>query len=449
MEDERPREKSLHDIVRFVGVSTLLTPVITLCISMVIARALGTEGRGAYGIVVTTVSILPRFIGLGLDFAVRYWSAREEHDPDSVLKTTTLIGLAMGVFGAVLIGICGWLQSPDWLIPEGLSPLGVALFAAVIFGTTLCGLWSNYLTGLERYGYSTFGKNLAMVLQVAALGSFWLFSSVSLDVALGALTLQVAVLFALFFALHGGPLVRSVRARVLPGTELRRMIDYGWWQYLASMLMQTNMRLNVFILVAIQGLHETGLYTAVLGPAALLWMLAAPLISVISVRTTRRSNDPEFAARVAGALRLTLLISSIGGVGAALIAPLAIPMLFGDSFADAVLVFQILIPGTILFSLTRVIVQFMAGANRPRWNTGIAAVGAVMTVLMSVVLIPFFGANGAAAATSIAYLAATAVALYAFLQVSALPLRDLVAFRASDWSPIARVIGLNPSGSAP
>jgi len=208
------------------------------------------------------------------------------------------------------------------------------------------------------------------------------------------------------------------------------------------MLLQTNMRMNIFLLVALKDLHETGLYTAVLGPAGLLWMLVTPLIRVLSVRTTRRSDDPEFAERVAGAMRLTLMITLGAGLGAAAVAPILIPALFGEEFAEAVDPFWILIPGTVAFSVVRVVIQYLAGAKRPRWNTTIASVGAGVTVVISLLLIPLLGAKGAAAATSIAYMASFCVATYAFLRVSKLPARKLLAFQRSDFAPVFRVLGL-------
>jgi O-antigen/teichoic acid export membrane protein len=446
MAEERLQEQSLHRLVRFVGVSTLITPAITLGISVVIARALGTEGRGAYGIVVTAVSILPGLLGFGLDFSVRYWSARADINRLQVLQTTTAIGIASGAAGGLLILLCGLRGGPDWLIPSGIGTTGVVSYALIIFVSSLTGMWGNYLSGQERYGFSTFGRNFAMALQALALGGCWLLASVSLEVALLALLLQAAVTFVLFLVLDGRQLLRSLRSRLLPRPELNDMLQYGWWQYLSSMMLQANMRLNIFLLVALQDLHETGLYTAVLGPAGLLWMLVTPLIRVLSVRTTRRADDPAFSARVAGAMRLTFMITLAAGICAAALAPIAIPLLFGNDFADAVEPFWILIPGTIAFSVVRVVVQYLAGAKRPRWNTTIASVGAGVTLIISLLLIPTMGASGAAAATSIAYIASTFVATFAFLRVSKLPLRKLFAFQRSDFSPVARVLGLG-SGS--
>lgn len=444
MADERRPEQGLHRLVRFVGVSTAITPLLTLLVSVVIARTLGPEGRGAYGVVVATVSILPPILGLGLEFSIRYWSARGEASRRSVLKTSTVLGLAVGAVSA--LSVLGWaaLGAPEWLVPAGLSELGVGCFAAILLLAGMRGFWTNYLMGQERYGYGTFGRNLAMGIQVAALGSVWWAATMSLDAVVGALALQYLVGFGLFFALDGREWWRSLREPLLPRSEFVAMLRYGWWQYLSALLLQTEMRLNVFLLAALGGLYETGLYTAVLGPASLLWVLAAPLNIVLTARTARRADDADFPARVGSALRLTFSISLLGSVVAAAAAPSLLPLVFGEKFAEAVGPFWILLPGTLAFSLTRVITQYLAGAGRPEWNSRIAAVGACATVALSVALIPSLGAVGGALATSIAYVASTALALFAFGQVSGLPRRELLRFRRDDWLPLFRVAGLDP-----
>jgi O-antigen/teichoic acid export membrane protein len=178
----------------------------------------------------------------------------------------------------------------------------------------------------------------------------------------------------------------------------------------------------------------------VLGPASFLLLLATPLNLVLSARTARRKEDLDFPQRVAGAIRLILLLGSAAAmVGAVLAAPV-LPFVFGERFIDAVPVFQLLLPGIVALSLNRLVAQYLGGVRRPEWNTRIAGIGAVLTVALNALLIPPFGAGGAAVATSIANFTSLLVSLFAFLHVSRLPLRDLMAFRRSDWVPLVRVL---------
>ena len=98
----------------------------------------------------------------------------------------------------------------------------------------------------------------------------------------------------------------------------------------------------------------------------------------------------------------------------------------------------------VCLSLIRLVAQYLAGARRPDWNTGIAGVGAVFTVGLALLLIPTHGARGAGVAMSIANILSLLVSVVAFLRVSGLRARELLVFRSSDWAPLWRVLGIDP-----
>jgi O-antigen/teichoic acid export membrane protein len=115
--------------------------------------------------------------------------------------------------------------------------------------------------------------------------------------------------FLLFLVIARREIPEAIGAPVLPMGIAREMLRYGWWQYLSTLLLQVNMRFNVFLLAALGDLYQTGLYTAVLGPASVLSMLSSPLVLVLLPRTARRFEDSAFPYRVAGALRLIVILT--------------------------------------------------------------------------------------------------------------------------------------------
>lgn len=440
-----PAQQGLHRLVRFVGPTSVLLPLLTVCISVIIARTLGPEGRGQYGVIVATVSILPSLAGLGLEYAVRYWSARGQVDAYALLRTATLLALAIGLF--VGVGAVLWwrLDGPAWLIPGGLPGVAAGALGFVLFATVMRGFWSSYLVGMERYGYGTWGVVAGTALQAAVLAGVAGFATMSLGAAVLSLAAQAAFSLLVFLPLSWSDVPGALKARVLPRRELRAMLRYASWQYMSMIAIQTNMRLNVFLLAALSSFHETGLYTAVIGPATFLQLLASPLNMVLGPRTTLRRDDAGFAARVAGALRVLVVITALPAVGAGVVAPWALPFVFGDEFAGAVEPFWWLLPGTVAFALFKVLIQFQTGSGRPEWNTWSAGSGALVALVANLLLIPPYGAVGAAVATTLAYVTSAVVAVVGFLQVGGLGPGDLLRFRRGDWEPIRRVIGLGSS----
>jgi hypothetical protein len=101
------REQGLHELVRFVAPSIFLQPVLTISVSIMIARSLGPEGRGAYGVLATMVSVLPLVTAIGFENAVRFWSARGEVDWRSLLRTASLLAVVIGILTASLALLSG------------------------------------------------------------------------------------------------------------------------------------------------------------------------------------------------------------------------------------------------------------------------------------------------------------------------------------------------------
>ena len=97
---------------------------------------------------------------------------------------------------------------------------------------------------------------------------------------------------------------------------------------------------------------------------------------------------------------------------AALALPIAIPFVFGDAYAGAILPAEILLPAS-LFAGARVILTGGALAMGNAWLGSIAELAALFVTVISLsVLLPLFNITGAAIATLLAYATALAVAVY-------------------------------------
>lgn len=57
-----------------LSTTKLISIVISVIISIFIAREIGPNGRGAYGIILTSCLLLPTFLNLGLNIGVHFLS---------------------------------------------------------------------------------------------------------------------------------------------------------------------------------------------------------------------------------------------------------------------------------------------------------------------------------------------------------------------------------------
>ena len=132
------------------------------------------------------------------------------------------------------------------------------------------------------------------------------------------------------------------------------------------------------------------------------------------------------------AARNTILLAAIGAGLLAIAAPVVVPLVFGSEFRGSVDALWLLLPGTVALTGSKVLTGYIFSQGRPLVNTGITVLALAVTLVADLTLIPAFGVNGAAAASSLTYVAHFAAALVAYRLISGQPALDAVVPRASD-----------------
>ena len=204
---------------------------------------------------------------------------------------------------------------------------------------------------------------------------------------------------------------------------IREIATYGARGQLGGLLALVNLRLDFAILGAIAGPATLGVY-AVASKFAEVLRLAPLALTYVQYPTLRRKGPQEAAQRARAMLQRA-------GIGtAALVVPLAaaavalLPTLYGDEFRSAVLPACLLLAGLAGDGYAAVATAYLYGSGRPGLNSIGVAVGVVVTVVGDLVLIPPWGATGAALASSAAYLTTTAVLLRFFFRATDRALAD-------------------------
>lgn len=183
----------------------------------------------------------------------------------------------------------------------------------------------------------------------------------------------------------------------------REIAVFGSKGQLGGMMTLLNLRLDFAILGALAGPAVLGAYAVASKYAEILRLPGTALTWV---------TYPEFAGMplataVARARRLlppTLLGLVLAAGPLLLLSGPVIRALYGSDFHDAVAPARILVLGMLLGGTAGVASGFLYGRGRPGRNSLALALGLVVTTVLDVLLIPRFGAVGAAYASMTAYL---------------------------------------------
>jgi O-antigen/teichoic acid export membrane protein len=110
----------------------------------------------------------------------------------------------------------------------------------------------------------------------------------------------------------------------------------------------------------------------------------------------------------------------------------AVELLYSSRFSASAAVVRILVPGIVLFSAARVLGNDLAARGRPLVNSGIAGASVACNIALNLVLIPRYGINGAAWASTASYSVLFATTLFIYRRVAGVPVRAVLVPTRAD-----------------
>lgn len=186
------------------------------------------------------------------------------------------------------------------------------------------------------------------------------------------------------------------------------MLGFGARGQLGNLLWLVNLRLDFLLLGVLAGPATLGVYAVASKFAELMRLPATALNYVLYPRFTRAL--PAVASRDARhLLGRACLVSMAATPLLAGLSIVALPLLFGKEFQPAVVPACLLLVGLAVEGAAAVASAYLWGAGRPGANSVGMGVGVVITIALDLLLIPRYGASGAAIASSAAYLATAGV----------------------------------------
>jgi O-antigen/teichoic acid export membrane protein len=191
-----------------------------------------------------------------------------------------------------------------------------------------------------------------------------------------------------------------------------------------------NYRLDQWLLGAIAGPRELGLYSVAVAWAEALWYLPTALAAVQRPHLVRAraAEATRIAARV---FRGATLVTAVLALGMILAAPLLTEVAFGEEFQGSIDDLRVLVLGAFGMVALKLFGNALVARGFPLLQSAAIGAGFALTVVLDIVLIPPHGGLGAALASTLAYSAAGLVVIAIFLRTLGGRVSDLVP-RAGD-----------------
>lgn len=418
---KKPRAGTASDLLVTYS-AQVVSLLLGLLASIILARALGPEGRGVIQIVRLLAVEAAAIVSFGIAVSAVYVIARREFAEAQVVAAV----LVFCSIAAVLILVLMYVTAPLWirlLLSDVPASRGFVVASGLLAGGLLTqGSILGVYRGSGRFRAFAMWSIAASLLYTASLVVFLVMFEATVERGLYAIVvpnLLVAGSMSIICARSLGVVVSDF------GVVLRRLLTFNLAGYGGTVLQEISYRLDLFFVALFLSTTEVGLYSVAVASAQLLWFLPNAAGMVVLARTA--SDEPEPADKRFIVLSQTLFtMMSVAAAILILSASVLVPFLYGREFSASVSSLRLLLPGVVALGLWKVAANHLAGRGQPRHKLHGAAIGAIVTVSLDLLLIPRWGMEGAAFATTAAYLASTVHIVLVSSRVISEPVRRLL-----------------------
>lgn len=402
----------------------ILTMVVAAGLGIITARLLGPSQRGIYVVPMLYAGLAGAFLA-GLSATTSYYMLSERRGA-GILKPAAITGAVFIAGGAVAVAILSVTGRHAAL----MVPAMIALIPAAVIS-----LAGGYCYGIYRVRYANYlsllGTVVGLAVTPAGLLLFGRNASIAIVMWLSAswFTALVAAVFVWF---------DSHRRESAP-VRVRDYFTYAVKIGSTNLLTILNFRVDMYVIAALASPAILGIYSlAVAGAEAVkivtlvLSQSAAPRIGSLDT-----VESAHFTARC---VRINFVIALVPCVLVFVAAPWLMGLLYGPAFAQGGTALRILTIGVFALAPGSLLSAFYTlRLGRPMVSFWNAAMSAAICLGLSVVLIPRYGMNGAAIASTAGYVAGALAIVLLFIWENAISPAAVMVLRREDLRPLGRV----------
>ena len=371
--------------------SGLLFPLITF---PYVSRVIEPSGTGKVSFAASVVSYFLMFSELGIPIYGIRECARLRDDRQALSKTVQelfFINLIMCMFScmAFIISL--------FLVPKFAQDKPLFLIAGTALILNCMGMEWMY-KGLEEYSYITVRslifKVIALILMfvtVKNVKDYRMYSVVTVLSGYGS------------FVLNFMRIRKYTDPVSLKDMDLKRHMKPVLTFFAMSVATTVYLSLDTVMLGFMKGDDEVGYYNAAVRIKSVLTAMVTSLGAVVFPRSAyyiENGKKEEFAGLTHKAMNLVCLVSIPLAVYFCIFAKEGIRLLSGTLYGESVVPMQIIMPTVFFIGMTNIIgIQMLLSLGREMDVLYAEIAGAVVDVVINLMLIPGYGAAGAAAGT--------------------------------------------------
>lgn len=421
----------ISDVSR-VGISQALIILSGLATSIITARYIGPEGNGIIAGITVYPSLFMTIGSLGIRQSTTFFLGKGIYSEEKIKTAITQIWLMTTIVSLLVCFLLMYYFSNSGnnllLIILALLPMPFSLF-------------NTYNSGifLGNNDIKTFNKINWIPSLIVLMATFVFIIALGLGVG-GAMAAMVGGPLCMFFILlFKNKFIHFFSLR-FEWSVIKKMLSLGVIYAIALFVINLNYKLDIILLDKLSNSYELGIYSKGAGITQYLWQIPMLFSTVVFARSAVSKNDRAFSLKVAQLLRVSFIIIGVLALILILASEPIIVGMYGEKFRESSTVLKYLLPGVLILTIFKVMNMDLAGKGKPWVSMKAMIPSLIINIILNLLLIPKYGANGAAISSTVSYGVAGLLFLYFYSKTVNISIREIFKLRRSDFDPIIHAL---------
>ncbi|WP_169087699.1 flippase [Paenibacillus sp. PL91] len=383
--------------------------ILSLIVTALMARYLGIHNFGLISYGAAYVAIFTVICKLGMDSILVNEIINKREDTGQMLGTTIILRLVASLLSIVVIFVIMAFLNPN------NNTLQIVVFiqsiSLLFISFDIVAYW--FQSNLQSK-YAVISKIVAYVL-IAVWRVVLIYFKASVTYFAFATILEAIVVSVLLITFYYKFKGQKLRFSFLTA---KMLISRSYHLLIANLIATIYTQMDKIMLGQLASESTVGIYTAAMTISSLWMFIPNALIeSARPLILTAKINDNKAYIKRYKQLNCSIIwIGILASVFIYLFSKSIIFLVFGEQFADAVVVLAVLIWSRTFSLLGSVRSIWLISENLKQYHIYFIGIGAILNVILNLTLIPRYGAIGAAIAAIIAEVVSSTLALLLFKQ---------------------------------
>jgi stage V sporulation protein B len=406
--------------------SNIFIFAISIGTTIITSRLLGPTGKGILGVANNVIAFALIILGIGLESANIFHIGKDSNNKNKIIGYNIAI-----FFGSFIIMILIYMINSIFkldILLKGLSNDIVIILVIIVPLTLIKSGFINLLLGLQDVAAYNKINILDRILSFIFLVIFILIFKSPFWIIFSTLISSIIVQVILIFILIN-------KYDIKPSFDVKLSKDmfvFGFKSQVSNIIQLLNYRLDVFIINIYLPISQVGIYSNAVALGETMWQVSGTVATLVYPMTSNAADKIELKNFINKVTRITLYIVGLCSIILVLISKPVILLLLGKDFIKSSDALVLLIPGIWLFSISKILSNYIAGIGMMEKNIIASSVSCLCTVVLDLILIPKIGINGASIATSISYISFTIIILYYYMKITKSRLFEILILKKED-----------------